>query len=232
LRSLSFFSLSLLFLITSVIHALSLSADAKVLYSASQDSSLKIYDLAQKRQLRSTNVCDLALSSCELAPNGRTVVVGSWDNNIYTYSVDYGSVLDTIGGHDDAVSCLCLRGTVLASGSWDATVRLWQFKSDGSLSRVPLAVFIEHDTAVHAVTLDARAELLASGTADGTVAVFDVRARSLLRTMPLHSSTVSELQFTPDSTRLLSCSHDGLLRLHEAQSGVEIFKTQIETELT
>ena len=40
------------------------------------------------------------------------------------YSVDYGRVSETIAAHDDAVSCLCLRGDNLLSGSWDSTVKV------------------------------------------------------------------------------------------------------------
>ena len=41
------------------------------------------------------------------------------------YSVDYGRVSETIAAHDDAVSCLCLRGENLLSGSWDSTVKVY-----------------------------------------------------------------------------------------------------------
>ena len=51
--------------------------------TVSQDSSLKIYNLTEKRQFRMLNL-SLALSSCQLTANERTIVVGSWDNNMYS----------------------------------------------------------------------------------------------------------------------------------------------------
>lgn len=216
----------------SIIEDFCLSLDGSVLYSVSQDSSLKIYNFSEKKQVRSTNICDLALSSCELSPNGKVVIVGSWDNNIYTYSIEYGSVLETVPAHDDAVSCLFLQGNILVSGSWDATVKLWEFRThNNSVYKIPIAVFIDHETAVHSVTLDSKANLCASGTAEGTVSIFDVKSKSMLRSLPLHTASVSCLQFMPDSSRLLSCSLDGHLRMTDAHTGVEIFVAPVGTEL-
>ncbi len=84
----------------------------------------------------------------------------------YLYSVGFGSVIDTVSAHDDAVSCLCLRRDILISGSWDATVKVWQFKGN-SLNRLPLAEFTDHDTEIHCVDVDTQCTVAASGAADG-----------------------------------------------------------------
>jgi WD40 repeat protein len=52
-------------------------------YSVSQDGTLKVYDMREERQLRSTQISDLALSSCCLHKNDTAVMLGSWDNNMY-----------------------------------------------------------------------------------------------------------------------------------------------------
>ena len=62
--------------------AVCLSADGDTIFSVSQDSSLKIYSRAEKRQLRSVNVSELALSAIALSKDGRSVFVSSWDNNV------------------------------------------------------------------------------------------------------------------------------------------------------
>jgi hypothetical protein len=60
-----------------------LSKDSSTLYTTSQDGSLKIFSLEQKKQIRSTNLGDLALSCCAISPNEKAIIVGSWDNNMY-----------------------------------------------------------------------------------------------------------------------------------------------------
>jgi factor associated with neutral sphingomyelinase activation len=54
----------------------------------------------------------------------KAIVAGSWDNNVYMYSIESGRVLDTLAAHDDAVSCLGLKNDVVVTGSWDATVKV------------------------------------------------------------------------------------------------------------
>lgn len=41
------------------------------------------YSIPEKRQLRSVNLCGLALSACQLAPEEKNIIIGSWDNNMY-----------------------------------------------------------------------------------------------------------------------------------------------------
>jgi factor associated with neutral sphingomyelinase activation len=102
-----------------------LSSDKKKVFSVSSDSSLKIFSTESSEQLRSYIVGDLALSCCALTPDEKTIIIGSWNNNIYSYSIDYGRVIDTLLSHDDAVSCLKLRGDILVSGSWDTTFKVF-----------------------------------------------------------------------------------------------------------
>jgi factor associated with neutral sphingomyelinase activation len=109
-----------------------LSKNGQTLYSVSKDSFLKVYSLSEKRQLRSFNPCNLALSSCVLDPDQESLItIGSWDNNVYLYSIDYGRIMDTLYAHDDAVSCIQLKNDTLATGSWDSTLKIWKYKSSG-----------------------------------------------------------------------------------------------------
>jgi hypothetical protein len=66
----------------------------------------------------------LALSSCALSSDGKSIIIGSWDNHVYVYSIEYGRVLDTLAGHDDAVSSLQLKGSTLVTCSWDSTLKV------------------------------------------------------------------------------------------------------------
>ena len=48
------------------------------------------------------------------------------DNNLCAYSIEYGRTSDYLEAHSDAISCMDWRSGVLATGSWDSTVKLWQ----------------------------------------------------------------------------------------------------------
>lgn len=52
---------------------------------------------------------------------------------IYIWSLRTGKLLDTLTGHEGPISALRFnaRGTQLASGSWDGTVRTWDLLRSG-----------------------------------------------------------------------------------------------------
>ena len=114
-------------------------------------------------------------SSCaSSSDNGHppVVLVGSWDNAIYCYNSLYGKVTQTLRGHDDAVSAVCLAGRgnsqsqMLWSSSWDATVKLWQCESS-RINPVPVAEFVEHEAEIKALDATPSGQLAVSGAADG-----------------------------------------------------------------
>eukprot|EP01119_Soliformovum_irregulare_P011407 TRINITY_DN2849_c1_g1_i1.p1 TRINITY_DN2849_c1_g1~~TRINITY_DN2849_c1_g1_i1.p1 ORF type:complete len:891 (-),score=264.62 TRINITY_DN2849_c1_g1_i1:87-2759(-) len=207
-----------------------LSRDNQTLYSVSQDASLKIYSLAEKKQIRSVNLCEsLALSSCQLSPDEKVVIAGSWDNNIYAYSIESGRTIETVAAHDDSVSCLCLKNDLLASGSWDSTVKTWQVRPSG-IHRVQLAEFMDHDAEVHCIDLAKQGSICVTGAADGTVMLLDVRNKLMIRQSQPHDDIVNCVKFTPDGGRIVTGSNDGSLKILEV-GGSEIFNLNLGTPI-
>lgn len=64
-----------------VVTSVCLSPNGSTMYSVSQDSTLKIYSLADSKQLRSISISQLALSACALTNDGSSVIISSWDNS-------------------------------------------------------------------------------------------------------------------------------------------------------
>lgn len=76
-----------------------------------------------------------------------------------------------------------------------------------------------HTNYVFCCTFHPQGHLLASGSFDETMRVWDVRSGRCLREVPAHSDPVTAVDFNPDGTLLLSSSLDGLLRIWDTQSG-------------
>ena len=113
--------------------------------SASLDGTVRAFDLVRYRNFRTLTTptpvqftcvtCDRYPSLHPLTPSsGDLIAAGtSAPFAIYIWSLRTGKLLDTLTGHEAPISCLQFnhRGTQLASGSWDHTVRTWDLLASG-----------------------------------------------------------------------------------------------------
>lgn len=107
-------------------------------------------------------------------------------------------------------------GTKLASGSTDATVRLWDTNSGDELS-----VLRGHTdngwTTVLAFSEDGK--MLASGGTDKTVQLWDTTTGELLTTLIGHINNITSLTFSRNGSMLASASADGEIRFWNTGTG-------------
>uniref|UniRef100_A0AAQ5YQI0 Neutral sphingomyelinase (N-SMase) activation associated factor n=1 Tax=Amphiprion ocellaris TaxID=80972 RepID=A0AAQ5YQI0_AMPOC len=198
------------------------------------DSTLKMFSKELKDFQRSMSFSNMALSSCLMLADGKTVVCSSWDNNVYFYSVPYGRRQDTLMGHDDAVSDMCWFDDRLYTASWDSTIKVWQCASDSSSShkrsQFELLAELEHDAGVNTVALNPAGTLLVSGCKDGTVTIWDNSSYGTLQQVHCHNGTIHHVSFSPDSRHVLSVGVDSCMKVTDVQTGMVISSVKAEEE--
>ncbi|MCJ1464442.1 hypothetical protein MMC07_003055 [Pseudocyphellaria aurata] len=113
-------------------------------------------------------------------------------------------------GHSSGISAVSFspNGHLVASGSDDSTVRLWDVITGFCRSTLQ-----GHFSGVSAVAFSPNGRLLASGSFDSTVRLWDVTAESYQNTFEGHSSGVRAIAFSPDSQLIASASDDSTIRL-------------------
>lgn len=107
----------------------------------------------------------------------------------------------------------------IATGSDDKAIRLWDRVTGRpkTTTRRALGVGKEmpplkgHHNYVHCLAFSPKGNILASGSHDEAVFLWDVRAARLMRSLPAHSDPVSGIDFCCDGTLVVSCSTDGLM---------------------
>ncbi|MFN7931513.1 MAG: TIR domain-containing protein [Blastocatellia bacterium] len=100
------------------------------------------------------------------------------------------------------------NGRVLASGSSDDTVKLWDTQE--GICRHSLA---GHERNVRGVAFHPDGKLLASGSRDKTVKVWKASSGKLLRTLEGHTAQVDAVAFSGDGQLLASKSADGTIQI-------------------
>ena len=113
--------------------------------------------------------------------------------------------------HGDGVLSVAfspVEDTLLASGSSDSTVKLWDVETQTNI-----ATLEGHTAAVFSVAFSPNRMLLASGSFDGTVKLWDANAHTNIATLEGHAAEIASVAFSPDGTTLASGSFDGIVKL-------------------
>src|SRR5687768_11230792 len=93
----------------------------------------------------------------------------------------------TLKGHEGSVLSVAFSpdGTVLASSSRDATIKVWDVPS-GKLERT----LTEHAEDVYSIVFSPKGDLLASGSGDKTIKLWDAQTFKVIRTLEGHTDIV------------------------------------------
>ena len=206
---------------------MSISKDRNRIFSVGSDSALKMYSVQTKEQLRSFVIGDLALSSCALSADEKNILIGSWNNNIYSYSIDFGRIIETLPAHDDAVSCLRLKGQSLVSGSWDTTFKCWKYGPSG-IVKMPVCDFVEMEAQVKCCDLDAFETVAVAGGDNGSLMFVDLRSNAVIRKVQAHNDAVNNVEFSPNGSTVVSCGEDKKFKIFQVSNGAEILSINLE----
>uniref|UniRef100_A0A1I8FW62 Utp12 domain-containing protein n=2 Tax=Macrostomum lignano TaxID=282301 RepID=A0A1I8FW62_9PLAT len=170
----------------------------RVVIASSADGSIRAWDLGRYRNFRTlVSPTPLQLSCLDADPSGDLIAAGCLDEfHLLIWSLKTGRLLVTLTGHTAPVSCVAFRpgpgSTILASGSWDSTVRLWDVLGS---DQQPEVIQCGHDVLSLAWRPDG--QQLSVAINNGTILVMDA--------VPSGSGTdAPEFQ----STRTIDCRQD------------------------
>lgn len=203
--------------------------------SVGQDGIVKLYSIKKKKLTRSVPLSLLPLSSCisyYTSSHRNILVVGSWDNSLIFYDIEFGRVIDTLKGHEDAVSCLVLSPSrqIIISGSWDCTAKVWRSYISGSKIKPAecLIVQLDHDSKVTCIDISRDEKLLASGTEDGEIFVWNMDTYNLQLTVKAHTCKVNAMIFDQEGKSIISCADDKVFSIIDVSTSTQIYHTIIE----
>ncbi|KAJ7631251.1 U3 small nucleolar RNA-associated protein [Roridomyces roridus] len=201
------------------------------MFTGSQDRTIKMWDLSdipiscvegtepvRCKSLSTVKAHEKDINALDVAPNDRFLVSGSQDRTANVYAIEYtrsgvgvkGSLrlLGTCKGHKRGVWAVRFGRAerVLATGSGDKTVRLWNL-DDFTCVRT----FEGHTNSVLRVDFLSAGMQIVSAGSDGLVKLWNVKDEECVATLDNHEDKVWALAVSQDERTIVSAAADSVV---------------------
>ena len=180
-------------------YSVAFSPDGRTLAAGSGDHSIKLWDVASGRELRTLKGHEGTVNSVTFAPDGRTLASASLDHTVKVWDVATGDELRTLRGHTEVALAVAYSpdGRTLASASGDDSIKLWEVASGRELRTLT-----GHTDMVNAVVFSPDGATLISGSDDFSIIRWDVASGRVLRKLTDLADRVESIALSPDGRTL------------------------------
>lgn len=197
---------------TGEVHHAEFSRDGRLIASASDDRTVRLWDAANGRQVSVFLGHTAAVHSVAFSPEGRFLVTAGLDGQTIVWETNLTKPFKTLPPESNPPpnvrsASFSPDGRMVVAASEDGLVRIWDYQNGpvlklaGHTGKVFQAVF----------SPDGRTVLTASD--DGTARIWDARTGQSLIVMRRHSNSVVNAAFSPDGSLVVTASSDGTARI-------------------
>ncbi|PVF94835.1 WD40 repeat-like protein [Serendipita vermifera] len=171
---------------------------------------------------------DLYIRSVCFSPDGKYLATGAEDRQIRIWDIAKKRIFRNFTGHEQEIYSLDFSydGHLIVSGSGDKTARIWDMETGNATilsisdvantdGDVTMSEGVASDAGVTSVAISPDGKLVAAGSLDTIVRLWDVRTGTLLERLKGHRDSVYSVAFTPDGQGLVSGSLDKTLKYWE-----------------
>ncbi|MDY7002996.1 MAG: caspase family protein [Cyanobacteriota bacterium] len=188
---------------TQPVNSISLSKDRKIIASASDDGTIKLWSNSGE-ELATLQGHQGAVYSVDFSPNSKMLASAGDDGTVKLWSQN-GTILVTMKGHKGAVNSVSFSpdGKTIASGGVDGTIKLWNLQ--GKLLKSIQA----HQDKIYSVSYG---KVLASASEDKTVKLWNSQGKQLAILEGFQDRVLS-VSVSRDGKTIATASWDSTVRV-------------------
>jgi len=201
---------------TKNVTSLAITPDDRQVISASNDSSLKLWDLTTGELLNTLEGHSHECLAVAITPDGDKALSASPDNTLKVWDLKMSEPHNCVERHEQLVSAVAVTADRIraVSTSLDNTVKVWELKT-GKL----LHTMEGHSDSVHALAITADGKKAITASSDATLKVWEVETGKLLHTLKGHDDAVNALAIEPRDLIAASVSVDQKVNLWNIETG-------------
>uniref|UniRef100_A0A7S1B0Q9 Uncharacterized protein n=1 Tax=Noctiluca scintillans TaxID=2966 RepID=A0A7S1B0Q9_NOCSC len=191
------------------------------LVSGGDDGTTKLWDLRVRRCVY-TFEHQYQILAVSFDDQSERIFSGSLDNTILIYDMRKREAEpEVLEGHTDSITGIDVseNGNFLASNSMDNSVRIWDIRpfapGRNRFMRSLKGAVHNFEKNLLRVRWSAKDAMLAAGSADQNVNIWDMRLLQLAYKLPGHTGSVNEICFHPKEPIIASASSDRLVFMGE-----------------
>lgn len=221
---------------TALVTSVAISPDGKILATASGDKTVKLWNAATGAEVATLTGHEGAALVLTFSADSKRLFAGSDETGIaLAWEIATGKILFRFSGQGAIVGVDSIAaspdGTRLATGEFDATVKIWDAQVVTGTANLLMTLF-GHASQVVSVAYSSNGKMLASAGEDGTIKLWDAFTGKELLTLSGHTSGVMGVIFSADGNHLYSASRDGAVRIWNSSpnAGSEWFNLADHTD--
>ncbi|WP_392532775.1 NB-ARC domain-containing protein [Nostoc sp. C117] len=198
------------------IHSVAFSPDGKLLATGDTNNQIRLYQVADGKQLLVCVGHTDWLWSVAFSSDGQMLASGSQDQTVKLWDTNTGQCLTTLYGHKGGIwsVAFCPQSHILASGGQDQTVKLWDTNTKQCLKTLS-----GHTNRVTSVAFSPDGCTLASGDDDQTVRLWNVGTAQTFQILLHPNIGICSVAFSRDGQTLASGCRDKIVRLWDVSTG-------------
>jgi WD40 repeat protein len=203
---------------TDQVQAIAFSPDGRRLASASWDRTVRVYDLATRKQV-ALGQHPGQVHAIAYSPDGRTVASAGLDHRIFLWDADTGKGRGVLVGLGNYISALAFSpdGRWLASGGFDQSVQVWDVAAGKAVHTLGGRL-----KATNAVAFSPDGKFLISGGSDKAVHVWDLDSGKEQVRLEGSAAAVTTVAYSPDGLRIACAGNDWKVHLWDVATSQEI----------